>query len=398
MKDMNDSIAKVRGAVRYVRQSPSRLLKFKECVEMEKIQSKALLRLDVSTRWNSTYLMLDSAQKFERAFERFEEVDPNYRHDLLFGDGVPIHEDWESVRRLSMFLQQFYDLTVKISGSLYITANVYLDEVCDVYSTLRSWLQGSDCEFSSMAKRMVEKYDKYWGNVEKMNMLLYIACVLDPRYKYTYVDFCFKKMYPVDQLKDQASILSTKVRNAMVELFEEYKKMHQPQSSQSTQRESTGLSNASSLTDDISQRKGKEKKNKSDFKKYKVEIGCGEQKSELDRYLNEELDNDEDDDDFDILAWWKKNSHRFPILSTMARDILAMPISTVASESTFSTGGRVLDTYRSSLTPKIVQALICTQDWIRQGAREDDMENEIAEMDKFDLDLSKVSLDGVIDS
>nr|GMD14233.1 hypothetical protein Iba_chr07bCG4430 [Ipomoea batatas] len=33
-----------------------------------------------------------------------------------------------------------------------------------------------------------------------------------------------------------------------------------------------------------------------------------------------------------------------------------------------------------------------------QGAREDVMENEIAEMDTFDLDLSKVSLDGVIDS
>ncbi|XP_019150547.1 PREDICTED: zinc finger BED domain-containing protein RICESLEEPER 2-like [Ipomoea nil] len=172
MKDMNESIAKVRGAIRYVRQSPSRLLKFKGCVEMEKIQSNALLRLDVSTRWNSTYLMLDSAQKFERAFERFEEVDPNYRHDLLFGDGVPNHEDWESVRKLSMFLQQFYDFTVKIYGSLYVTANVYLDEVCDVYSTLREWLKSIDSEFSSMAKRMVEKYDNYWGNVEKMNMLL----------------------------------------------------------------------------------------------------------------------------------------------------------------------------------------------------------------------------------
>nr|GMD55736.1 zinc finger BED domain-containing protein RICESLEEPER 3-like isoform X2 [Ipomoea batatas] len=85
------------------------------------------------------------------------------------------------------------------------------------------------------------------------------------------------EMYPVDQLKDQASILSDKVRNAMVELFEEYRKMHQPQSSQSTQRESIGHSNSSSLTDDIIQKKGKEKKNKSDFKKYKVEIGCGEQ-------------------------------------------------------------------------------------------------------------------------
>ncbi|XVF47973.1 hypothetical protein PTKIN_Ptkin03bG0152800 [Pterospermum kingtungense] len=45
----------------------------------------------------------------------------------------------------------------------------------------------------------------------------------------------------------------------------------------------------------------------------------------------------------------------------MARHILAVPISTVASKSTFSTNGHVLDAYRSSLTPKLTQALICTQ-------------------------------------
>ncbi|XP_035833121.1 zinc finger BED domain-containing protein RICESLEEPER 2-like [Helianthus annuus] len=43
-----------------------------------------------------------------------------------------------------------------------------------------------------------------------------------------------------------------------------------------------------------------------------------------------------------------------------------MPISTVASESAFSTGGRVIDTYRSSLTPKTAESLICSQDWIRR--------------------------------
>ena len=54
----------------------------------------------------------------------------------------------------------------------------------------------------------------------------------------------------------------------------------------------------------------------------------------------------------------------FPTMEKIARDVLAVPISTVASESVFSTGGRVLDPFRSSLTPKIVESLICAQDWL----------------------------------
>ncbi len=42
-----------------------------------------------------------------------------------------------------------------------------------------------------------------------------------------------------------------------------------------------------------------------------------------------------------------------------------MPISTVASESTFSMSGRVIDDFRASLTPRFAQALICTQGWLR---------------------------------
>ncbi|GKV09316.1 hypothetical protein SLEP1_g20834 [Rubroshorea leprosula] len=47
------------------------------------------------------------------------------------------------------------------------------------------------------------------------------------------------------------------------------------------------------------------------------------------------------------------------------RDILAIPISTVASECAFSTSGRVLSNFRSYLSPKTVEALLCTQDWLR---------------------------------
>ena len=59
------------------------------------------------------------------------------------------------------------------------------------------------------------------------------------------------------------------------------------------------------------------------------------------------------------------HSTKYPILSRMARDLFAAPASTVASESAFSTGGRVISDYRSRLTSKNVEALICLQDWLR---------------------------------
>lgn len=52
-------------------------------------------------------------------------------------------------------------------------------------------------------------------------------------------------------------------------------------------------------------------------------------------------------------------------MSNMAKRFLAVPASSVSSESTFSTGGRILDDYRSSLKPETVQALVCASSWIR---------------------------------
>ncbi|KAG9458790.1 hypothetical protein H6P81_003298 [Aristolochia fimbriata] len=54
----------------------------------------------------------------------------------------------------------------------------------------------------------------------------------------------------------------------------------------------------------------------------------------------------------------------YPVVARMARDILAIRVFTVASESAFSTGGRVLDDCRSSMNPTTVEALLCAQDWI----------------------------------
>ncbi|GJX80749.1 reverse transcriptase domain-containing protein [Tanacetum coccineum] len=102
-----------------------------------------------------------------------------------------------------------------------------------------------------------------------------------------------------------------------------------------------------------------------------------ETETELDRYLREPKIELRKGQSLDILQWWKVNGPRFPIVSKMARDILAIQISTVASEAAFSTGGRVLDPYRTRLSTTIVEALICTQDLSGTPSRRRDLKKRL---------------------
>jgi len=88
------------------------------------------------------------------------------------------------------------------------------------------------------------------------------------------------------------------------------------------------------------------------------------ERSELDAYLEDPRVPKRADDSINVLAWWKKNADAYPTLSLMARDFLAIPVSTVSSESAFSAAGRILGKNRTSLSPETLEALVCAKDWL----------------------------------
>nr|CAD1818417.1 unnamed protein product [Ananas comosus var. bracteatus] len=139
---------------------------------------------------------------------------------------------------------------------------------------------------------MKSKFEKYWDNY---SMILAIAIILDPRYKLPFVDYCFKKVYPIRDLEDAQGkkILTSQERVTIVRQI--------------------------------------------DFDGFDSEFGVTS-KSELDRYLGETKFDRIQHAKLNILDFWKDNCVRYPILSKMARDIMSIPITTVGSESAFSIG------------------------------------------------------------
>ncbi|KAK1432092.1 hypothetical protein QVD17_08983 [Tagetes erecta] len=78
-------------------------------------------------------------------------------------------------------------------------------------------------------------------------------------------------------------------------------------------------------------------------------------KSKLSVYLEEGVLGRDQSVNFNVLDWWNTHKLKYRVLSSLASEILAVPISTVASEATFSVGGRVIDPYRSTLVPSTVE-------------------------------------------
>ncbi|KAG6477569.1 hypothetical protein ZIOFF_066836 [Zingiber officinale] len=346
LREIEGIIGNIRESVEYVNRSEARRVQFVECVQQLQLKDKKLIR-DCKTRWNSTFEMLSCALKFKEAFKMFKERDPFY-------GCCPQEEEWDKTQKICSLLEAFWTATHIISGSEYPTSNLFLQEVQKIKSALDIYAQHEDLFLKQLASKMKEKFDKYWGDC---NLLMAIAAVLDPTKKMLAVEFCFPKLYS----ELDASKHISKVKEIINSLYEEYV-VEETNKGVPHLPESERFGSSS-----VRRSQQNSVYNWDDFDEYCAKVETSEtKKSELVDYLEKgRLKKNEIPKIFSCLEWWRMNRMQYPILSKIAADILAIPVSSVASKATFSAGTRVIDSYRSSLSPDTVQTLLCGGDWLR---------------------------------
>ncbi|KAJ0442740.1 putative HAT dimerization domain, ribonuclease H-like superfamily, hAT-like transposase, RNase-H [Helianthus annuus] len=380
LKESDKSVTRVREAVRYVTQSATTIEKFKECAREYgiTITSRFTSSLDCPSRWNSTFEMLQMSETFEGVFNRFKVKDSTYKRELQVTCGVPDHSDWEKIRKVLTVLNGLHQSTESIL-QWHVQSNMFLLELANLEQHLDNsgamvcgWGFGFDTNAINVALEMKWKYNEYWGDVENSNVLIYVANILDPRRKVELIEFYFRKYYKHDYTDEGICMWKKKaewVVSATYDLFNEY-----------IGKTGTSQQRANFQTSGYMHYLYDDTRN----------VGFGDNvrnKTEIDIYLNELCDRDSDFFGFDVLLWWKNNSERFPVLSKMAKDVLAIPISAVALESAFNISGCLLDDFQSSLSPSMAEALVCTQDWLRESKKQVKMNEDSPNLDKLVKDI-----------
>ncbi|CAN0917467.1 Putative AC transposase [Linum grandiflorum] len=336
---VKDGIEKIRESVVFWTCTPRRVEYFHDNAKQCKLSVSNKLVLDCPTRWNSTYEMLRVAIPYKVVFERLKKREAQY-------NSLPNDNHWIFAAAVCEKLEVFASMTEIFSGLHYPTANQFFIKVCELRLHMLSWLDDPNHIISRMAGKMWLKFSKYWNDI---HLLLAVAVVLDPRYKLHIVEYFAAKFGSTN-----TDLAAERVKSVLVDLFREYQSKDPNPADYDIGDSSV---DASDLDFDlyVSQRK-----------KSRTTVIT----TELDHYLAEDVvPRSKKLPSFDILNWWNLYGAKYPTLHRIAKDILAVPITSVASESAFSSGGRLLDPHRSRLQPSTVEAMMCCRSWIQDEVR-----------------------------
>ncbi|CAE6444320.1 unnamed protein product [Rhizoctonia solani] len=314
--DLQSGIEKIRKISRIVRSSPQRMELFRTVAERieednqrhakannmpyEKKSVKNLI-LDIITRWNSTYLML------ERALESSEAIDALTSHSKIkiYRPYALSPNDWAMIGMACKWLKFFRSALTRISGEKYPTLSyslyIYFVLITYVSELEKEPFVKENLGVLNAVQACMSKLQEFLDKSVKDSQYYYYAMVLDPQYKSTLFSLntaSLQRLLPHTWLSESAEsfahtcgkfydsaahpTVQPHLGTKYMDKFEYAMNASMPQSTHQHQ-EPTSLAH------------------------------------EIQEFLAEPTTT------MEPLEWWSKHQSRFPRLAAMARDYLCIP-------------------------------------------------------------------------
>jgi hAT family C-terminal dimerisation region/BED zinc finger len=321
------SIPRLRQLLVKVRGSPQRRERFERQCEGDGLCPKAL-KVDVRTRWNSTYDMIVRALELRQPLDDMAALDgelTRYRLDK---------REWELLPEVCRFLRVFK----KASDHLCSAKHPTLTTAVPAYNYMIDKLEDlvdKDVDYSvikNTAEVTMNKLKKYYFLTGAETYP--VATILDPRLK---LHWYRENKWEHHWINDAHA--------SFERAFAPYRV-----SSEAHVQESLFVHPSSDGDDDVMDHI---------YKRPRLE-----QRDELKDYLDEPKVPSETR----VLGWWQVHASKYPRLAMMARDYLAIPATGAPVERIFSGGVDLVAPKRGCLNEKTIQTCMCLKSWLKSAS------------------------------
>jgi hypothetical protein len=334
--------------------------------------------VDMPVRWNSSSKFVKEILRQKdpiRAVLAVQDWDESVREHL-----TPTKEDWDILEEIHDFFEVFYKPTTTSQADKYPTLHRVLPEYISIMRQLNVWRHESVRPILQAAAEAAWKVmDEYFKKTMK-GQHSYLATMCDPRYKLQIFSWLYEndggKNHPHVELgrrhfrqvytkyKDrEAKLREWRQQQAKNSRPDEESDVEEEEEDPSAWRDAFyGFSTASQATSATGPTSN-----------LSVTIG------ELDRWLADALlptKSGKSDNEIEsiVTMFWRSKEFDYPIVAQMARDFLAIPATSAASERVFSQGGDLITKKRNRIGSNNVRYVLCLRAW--SCLEEDDNDDE----------------------
>ena len=266
--------------------------------------------------------------------------------DISMKDIMLTTEDWATIKALELLFLIFLKPSRRLQSSTYPTLNFAIPLYLKMINKVRT-MQQDLSEQSTIgiacgaALRKLNEYYTLATNQQYKHSA--VATICDPRMNHG----VFKKIY-LDSIDDARRAWA---RAQFEDVCRTYQRREYHLDAERIEREAA-------LADILSDTNIRAQEPDSDEDLFASE-GIAFQEPEWRRWMLELRPSEQTD----ILKYWSAKQYQYPTIARIARDHLAIPATSAASERVFSNGSDIITKKRNRLSPSTIRYLLCLRDW-----------------------------------